>query len=153
MVVDKIKAYRHWNQTTVWTIYALYCGNTFFLPWESCTYCVNNFHLLCLYDNIKGNFQHFWNAMAWERDSEIVFSLNNKRVIFILVWGVYIENMKILGSVQEVPWSCQERDFGCFQCTFALTWLNGNYWLQKILHAFSLISRVHTIIFGILECP
>ena len=41
--------------------------------------------------------------MAWERDSEIVFSLNKKRVIFILVWGVYIENMKILGSVQEVP--------------------------------------------------
>ena len=40
--------------------------------------------------------------MALEGDSEIAFALNKKRLIFLLVWGVYIENMKILESVQEV---------------------------------------------------
>ena len=33
-LVDKIVAYRHQNWTTVQMAYALYCGNTFFLPWE-----------------------------------------------------------------------------------------------------------------------
>ena len=37
--------------------------------------------------------------MALEQDSQIVFAFNKERLIFILVWGVYIENMMILGSV------------------------------------------------------
>ena len=49
---------------------------------------------------------------------------------------MYIENMKILGSVQEVPWSCQERDFGCFQGTFALTVITGSkkYYMHFYLY-------------------
>ena len=102
-------------------------GNTFFLSWEQSTYCVNSFYLLHLYDNIKRNFQHLWKAVALEWDSEIVFALNERKLIFILLWGVYIEDMKILGSMQEVLWSCKEPVFGCFKCTITL---NNHYWLQ-----------------------
>ena len=53
---------------------------------------MNSFYLLYLYDDIKGNFQHLWNALALEQDSEIAFALNKKRLNFILVWGMYIKN-------------------------------------------------------------
>ena len=49
--------------------------------------------------DIKGNFSNSWNAIASERDSEIVFAPKKKVVLCTLVWGLHSQITAILGGL------------------------------------------------------
>jgi len=84
----------------------------------------------------KRKFLHFWNALALEQDSWIVFALNKKAELYKFAMWVHPQILTILGGLFKVHKAVWEPNIAIFDVKFHLALVNPFNCIQKNIREF-----------------